>query len=1314
VSDLQAGGAYIQLLPSMAGFFDRIRGEMRGAPAVEQDITPRVSEQDLAKARRQVEAATEKVVAARRKEADSAGAVRVAEAQLQDLRERGNASASQIAAAEEKVETARRRSQAAMEALQRAEAGQRSATTRVERLELQADTEQADNEIDQFGNRNTERMRTFGRNFALAAAAGIAAAGAAVGLALAGAMDVQASRSLLQAQLGLTAEESERAGRLAGQLWQGAYGESLDEVNTALRGVATNIGDLGSFSDEALTGMGAKALDLAKIMGEDVGRVTRGVGQLMRNGLAPDATTAFDLITAAAQRLPAEMQGELLDTVEEYGSDLSQLGLTGEQAFGALSAAVGAGARNVDLAADGFRELSIRAIDGSKTSADGFAMLGLNAEEMQRKFAAGGPTAAAATSEVIRALAGMNDAALQEQAGVALFGTKFEELGIAAITAMDPATSALTDFSGAADRAGAALNDNAATNIETFKRTLMGTFVDVLGGMVLPAVFAFTGVLVDTLGPGLAWLSQLFRDNHAWLIPLLIAVGSFAGVLLVTHGAIALYGAITTAWAARVGIATAAQWLWNTALMANPILLVVAVLVALGAALVWAYNNVDGFRAVVDQAWAGLQAAGAWIGSVFVGIWGALVAAVQWAGSIFQWLWSAVLAPTFGFIGAAALLLKDLFLVLVITPIILYWQLLAGAVQAGYQTLIAPTFAFFGAVAMWLWATVLAPIFGAVGAGWALLTMGVRTGYDTAVAPTFRFFAAIAQWLWSAILAPTFAAARAGWAMLGDGLRWVYDSVIAPIFGFFAIAAQSFADTFSRIVGGIRATWATIQDAFRVPVRFVVETVWNGGIGGLWGKAKALGLPIGDFPRVILPPGFNEGGPVGGWSPHRRSDNILARLTAREWVMPVDSADYYGTDIMEAIRRREIPAEALAGYAGGGPVTPQQMHSWVRRQLPGTRLTSAFRPGDPGWHGRNRAADLAGPRPGDVGAMSRINQLIGRAFPAAAELIFTGPGAMNLKNGRPHTYPAGTRAAHRDHVHWANNGAGEGAGGGGGGGFWGGVVNFFRGALEGIFDAGVNGVRALVQPVFPRNGSFMGDLPMNMLDLTASKVRDFLFAKADTADSSANTGGGAGVEQWRGVVMQALGMLGLPGSLAGTTLRRMNQESSGNPRAINDWDVNARRGTPSKGLMQVIDPTFRANRDSRAPNDIWNPLANILASMKYTLRRYGSLPAGYNRRGGYDLGGVAAGTGIMLKDVIAPERVLDPRQTEAFEDLVPWLDRMDFSAFRRPGVDVDRLEAVDGGRSGPAVEIVEANFYDGVDVDQLMDKAEFETRGGRL
>ncbi|MER6502811.1 LysM peptidoglycan-binding domain-containing protein [Streptomyces sp. NPDC001455] len=81
---------------------------------------------------------------------------------------------------------------------------------------------------------------------------------------------------------------------------------------------------------------------------------------------------------------------------------------------------------------------------------------------------------------------------------------------------------------------------------------------------------------------------------------------------------------------------------------------------------------------------------------------------------------------------------------------------------------------------------------------------------------------------------------------------------------------------------------------------------------------------------------------------------------------------------------------------------------------------------------------------------------------------------------------------------------------------------------------------------------------------------------------------------------------GIPGSYDGIH-RNVMRESSGNPRAINNWDSNAVAGTPSKGLLQVIDPTFRAYHVPGTPFDSYDPVANITAACNYAADKYGSI-----------------------------------------------------------------------------------------------------------
>ncbi|WP_425839799.1 transglycosylase SLT domain-containing protein [Streptomyces fractus] len=94
-----------------------------------------------------------------------------------------------------------------------------------------------------------------------------------------------------------------------------------------------------------------------------------------------------------------------------------------------------------------------------------------------------------------------------------------------------------------------------------------------------------------------------------------------------------------------------------------------------------------------------------------------------------------------------------------------------------------------------------------------------------------------------------------------------------------------------------------------------------------------------------------------------------------------------------------------------------------------------------------------------------------------------------------------------------------------------------------------------------------------------------------------------------GWIRQSLDIMkskGIPGTYEGLH-RNIMRESSGNPNAENGWDVNAQAGTPSKGLLQVIQPTFDTYHVAGTSNDITNPVANITAAANYAADRYGSI-----------------------------------------------------------------------------------------------------------
>ena len=143
-------------------------------------------------------------------------------------------------------------------------------------------------------------------------------------------------------------------------------------------------------------------------------------------------------------------------------------------------------------------------------------------------------------------------------------------------------------------------------------------------------------------------------------------------------------------------------------------------------------------------------------------------------------------------------------------------------------------------------------------------------------------------------------------------------------------------------------------------------------------------------------------------------------------------------------------------------------------------------------------------------------------------------------------------------------------------------------------------------------------------NMALSKIKGFI-----SNFTSSSSGGGSystsGVEQWRNLAKTALLLTSqYTESNLNALLTQMKHESGGNARAINLWDSNAKKGIPSKGLMQVIDPTFRSYAMAPYNKDIYDPLSNMIASIRYTVSRYGSLYKGWTARGykGYKNGGM--------------------------------------------------------------------------------------------
>jgi hypothetical protein len=407
-------------------------------------------------------------------------------------------------------------------------------------------------------------------NLAGAAKAGAVGAGLAAGAMLVGGIGQALEQGKLNAklgtQLGLTKDEAAKVGKLSGQVYADGFGEDIGQVNEAVKGVYQQIGKGSAEWTKQTT---QDVLTVANAFDQDLGGTTAAVGQLMKTGLAKNAQEALDIMTVGFQS-GADKAGDLLDTFTEYGTQFRKLGIDGKQATGLLSQGLQAGARDADTVADAIKEFSIRAIDGSKATGEGFKGLGLSAKQMASDIAAGGPKANAALDTTLDRLRAVKDPVERAQLAVQLFGTKAEDLGDA-LYSLDPssAVSAIGQVEGAAKRAGDTMQDTASAKVERLKRSFSQGFTEAVGSVVTkfdelikkvpPEVWDGIGDSIDSLKDAVktaygAWkdmfgavtdgmtptelLLQTLRALRATIDALVIVIDGLVGAYQLTSAAV--------------------------------------------------------------------------------------------------------------------------------------------------------------------------------------------------------------------------------------------------------------------------------------------------------------------------------------------------------------------------------------------------------------------------------------------------------------------------------------------------------------------------------------------------------------------------------------------------------------------------------------------------------------------------------------------------------------------------------------------------------------------------------------------------------
>lgn len=447
------------------------------------------------------------------------------------------------------------------------------------------------------------------------------------------------AKNTLQAQTGVQGADLSEMYSGAKDLYVNGMGESLKDVAESMAQVRQITGETGDELKQTTN----NAILMRDSFDFDVAESIRAVDMLTKQYRLTSAQ-AYDQIIQGAQN-GLNKNGDLLDTVNEYAVQFKKLGFNSNEMFNMLIHGAQNGTFSVDKLGDTIKEFSIRAVDGSNTTIEGFEALGLNADTMAAKFGQGGESAKQAFAETVQALESMKDPVAQNIAGVNLFGTMWEDLGVEGVMALSNINGNVETTTKNLDMINNVQYDTAADALTTLGRTINVGLADSIGWVVNLAMF----------------MANIISSNWTIIAPIiygivaaLVVYNATAGIAWITTikdvGAKIAHAAASAAETAAILVLIAAQEGLNAALMACPIswiLIAIVALIAIFYAAVAAVNKFAGTSISATGILVGVFAtAGAFIGNTVIGV---VNAVITW----FVTLWN--------FIGAFANFFANVF-----------------------------------------------------------------------------------------------------------------------------------------------------------------------------------------------------------------------------------------------------------------------------------------------------------------------------------------------------------------------------------------------------------------------------------------------------------------------------------------------------------------------------------------------------------------------------------------------------------------------------------------------------------------------------
>ncbi|PGN94596.1 phage tail tape measure protein [Bacillus cereus] len=356
------------------------------------------------------------------------------------------------------------------------------------------------------------------------------------------AIEFDGSQRKIQASLGLTGKGAENLQKIAVDTWKKGFGENLEEVDNALIKVYQNMRDV---PHEELQGASENVLTLAKVYDVDLNEATRGAGQLMSQfGLSTQET--FDLLAAGAQE-GLNYSDELFDNLSEYAPLFKQGGFSAQEMFTILANGTRDGAYNLDYINDTVAEFGKKVQDGSKGTADAFAGLSEETQGIWKAFNDGKATAADVFKAVIGDLGSMDDKVKQNQIGVGLFATRWEDMGAKAVLGLTDVNGGLGDVNGRMDEMKKLQEESLGQQFQKALRETQAA-LEPLGNKFAELAKDILPPIVDGVKAVMDWFSKLSEADQTLLIVMGVLSTAFIILTPIVAALAVSFGALNLAF----------------------------------------------------------------------------------------------------------------------------------------------------------------------------------------------------------------------------------------------------------------------------------------------------------------------------------------------------------------------------------------------------------------------------------------------------------------------------------------------------------------------------------------------------------------------------------------------------------------------------------------------------------------------------------------------------------------------------------------------------------------------------------------------